>query len=270
MVEVYKNGDLHVWIPVAAETDKYPARAFLPINGLNEAYLHGYKAEISESKYLEALCDIQNSFLSNESKVFTVNGGKKEERQYKAKWRHGRQKNSPLLGPTKGWVKVNLADVERIDDAVLAKSLDNSDSKYSELESSILDPILCGSDAELAEQAQQIINSIGDKIPMGQVTPKKSSASQEVFLRDAAVVAYVLNKAGGVCECCNEGAPFLKKNEEPFLEVHHVKHLADGGSDTIQNTIAVCPNCHRELHYGAGQQALIEKLYSNIERLICE
>ena len=23
-----------------------------------------------------------------------------------------------------------------------------------------------------------------------------------------------------------------------------------GGEDTIYNTVAICPNCHRELHYG--------------------
>jgi 5-methylcytosine-specific restriction protein A len=26
--------------------------------------------------------------------------------------------------------------------------------------------------------------------------------------------------------------------------------LRDGGSDTINNVIALCPNCHRKRHYG--------------------
>ena len=42
----------------------------------------------------------------------------------------------------------------------------------------------------------------------------------------------------------------LDKNKEPFLEVHHVKSLSDGGEDTLDNVIALCPNCHREKHYG--------------------
>ena len=43
--------------------------------------------------------------------------------------------------------------------------------------------------------------------------------------------------------------PFLKINGARYLEVHHLKRLADGGSDTIENAVAVCPNCHRELHF---------------------
>ena len=42
----------------------------------------------------------------------------------------------------------------------------------------------------------------------------------------------------------------LLKDNSPFLEAHHIKQLAKGGLDTISNAVAVCPNCHRELHYG--------------------
>jgi 5-methylcytosine-specific restriction protein A len=34
------------------------------------------------------------------------------------------------------------------------------------------------------------------------------------------------------------------------LEVHHKIRLADGGFDTVENAIAVCPNCHRQCHHG--------------------
>ena len=37
-------------------------------------------------------------------------------------------------------------------------------------------------------------------------------------------------------------------NGEPYLEAHHVKWLGDGGSDSIDNTVALCPNCHRKMH----------------------
>ncbi|MGH8437576.1 MAG: HNH endonuclease [Pseudomonas sp.] len=33
-------------------------------------------------------------------------------------------------------------------------------------------------------------------------------------------------------------------------EVHHKVRLADGGLDTVENAIAVCPNCHRQAHFG--------------------
>jgi 5-methylcytosine-specific restriction protein A len=80
----------------------------------------------------------------------------------------------------------------------------------------------------------------------------------------------VLEVANGKCECCGEKSPFVKSNGEPHLEVHHVRHLAKGGSDTISNAISTCPNCHRDLHYGIDNKALVKKLYSSVIRLIPE
>jgi 5-methylcytosine-specific restriction protein A len=36
------------------------------------------------------------------------------------------------------------------------------------------------------------------------------------------------------------------------LEVHHKTPLSARGEDTVENAIALCANCHRELHYGAS------------------
>jgi len=44
--------------------------------------------------------------------------------------------------------------------------------------------------------------------------------------------------------------------------------LADGGPDTPGNTVAVCPNCHRHLHLGAGADALSQSLYTQVARLV--
>jgi len=81
--------------------------------------------------------------------------------------------------------------------------------------------------------------------------PLKIHAVSEVYLRNPDVVAEVLIRANGMCERCTKPAPFLKKKDgEPYLEVHHIHLLADGGEDTVENAMAVCPNCHRHLHYG--------------------
>lgn len=46
-------------------------------------------------------------------------------------------------------------------------------------------------------------------------------------------------------------APFLRASDQSsYLEVHHKVPLADDGDDTVGNAIAVCPNCHREEHFG--------------------
>lgn len=67
-------------------------------------------------------------------------------------------------------------------------------------------------------------------------------------IRRENVILYTLKRANGICQLCNQPAPFLNKNGIPFLEVHHIDFLSEGGSDTIYNTVALCPNCHRKMH----------------------
>jgi 5-methylcytosine-specific restriction endonuclease McrA len=43
---------------------------------------------------------------------------------------------------------------------------------------------------------------------------------------------------------------FNRQDGRPYLEVHHVVPLSEGGDDTLENAAALCPSCHRELHYG--------------------
>ncbi len=72
-----------------------------------------------------------------------------------------------------------------------------------------------------------------------------------VYVSSPIVIAERLYIAQGKCEECKSNAPFKRaSNGSPYLEVHHKKPLADGGKDVIENTIALCPNCHREKHYG--------------------
>ncbi|ENE5200869.1 HNH endonuclease [Vibrio parahaemolyticus] len=65
----------------------------------------------------------------------------------------------------------------------------------------------------------------------------------------------------GLFELCKTEAPFTTVTGNPYLEVHHVKHLSLGGTDTVSNCVALCPNCHRALHYSSESIKLIEKLY---------
>lgn len=71
------------------------------------------------------------------------------------------------------------------------------------------------------------------------------------YKRNPDVIAEVLERANGKCERCNKPAPFIRASDgTPYLEVHHKKALSDMGNDTVNNSIALCPNCHRELHFG--------------------
>jgi 5-methylcytosine-specific restriction protein A len=84
------------------------------------------------------------------------------------------------------------------------------------------------------------------------------------------VKAWVLLQADGTCESCGEPAPFTSEFGEPFLEVHHLRSLAENGSDTVENSVAVCPNCHREMHYGSHRVEVAKRLYAKVSRLIRE
>ena len=106
--------------------------------------------------------------------------------------------------------------------------------------------------------------------PQGTISPGKQSKKTTYFDRDANIVAWVLKKSDGICESCDNLSPFVKPNGDFYLEVHHLRRLADGGSDTITNAIAVCPNCHRELHFGRDRDQLLNKIYANTLRLVKE
>jgi Predicted restriction endonuclease len=50
------------------------------------------------------------------------------------------------------------------------------------------------------------------------------------------------------------------KGDIPFLEVHHIVPLYDGGADTLDNCAALCPNCHRAIHLSKDAHSLRMKL----------
>lgn len=93
------------------------------------------------------------------------------------------------------------------------------------------------SDAELKKRAKQAMQ----KPPV--------IAHSKHYVRDQYVTAHVKRRAEGKCELCGANAPFIDKDGKPFLECHHIKQLAEGGPDVIENAVALCPNCHRKTHY---------------------
>jgi 5-methylcytosine-specific restriction protein A len=78
--------------------------------------------------------------------------------------------------------------------------------------------------------------------------PATRTAQTTVFVRDAAVAEYAKRLANGLCDLCEQPAPFNNKQSAAYLECHHIVWLAKGGEDTIGNTVALCPNCHRKMH----------------------
>jgi 5-methylcytosine-specific restriction protein A len=92
------------------------------------------------------------------------------------------------------------------------------------------------------------LEELKSKASKSQSKPGSRVATTTTYQRDPNVVSYTLKRVNGVCELCEQPAPFNKRNGEPYLEVHHVVQLAHGGEDTIGNAVALCPNCHRKMH----------------------
>lgn len=79
---------------------------------------------------------------------------------------------------------------------------------------------------------------------------ENGAALRTVYRRSRAICDYVLKRAAGNCESCEKPAPFMKTNGSPYLEPHHINRLSDGGLDHPRYIGAICPACHREIHYG--------------------
>jgi 5-methylcytosine-specific restriction enzyme A len=87
------------------------------------------------------------------------------------------------------------------------------------------------------------------------------------YERSGAVKAYVLARANGRCESCGSSAPFTCPDGSPYLEPHHTRRVSDGGPDDPRWVGGICPNCHREIHYGAQGKERNLKLQEYIIQL---
>ncbi|USE35009.1 HNH endonuclease [Endozoicomonas sp. SCSIO W0465] len=90
-----------------------------------------------------------------------------------------------------------------------------------------------------------------ERLKVAPKRPEKVQTTSVSYLRNPDAIAEVLKRANGKCEDCRQDAPFIRrKDNTPYLEVHHKKRLADDGEDSVENAMALCPNCHRKAHYG--------------------
>jgi len=91
-----------------------------------------------------------------------------------------------------------------------------------------------------------------------------AAARSSYFARSTSVRLYVLSRATGRCEGCEKPAPFITSAGVPYLEPHHIRRLTDQGPDDPRHMAALCPNCHREVHYGKDGDALNRRLQERV------
>ncbi len=105
---------------------------------------------------------------------------------------------------------------------------------------------------KLKHQRKRVNKLADDELKKRAKYAKKEACSRQVitknYERDTYVAEYARRRANGICQLCNNLAPFIDKDGIPFLETHHIVWLSRGGEDSIENTVALCPNCHRKMH----------------------
>lgn len=95
------------------------------------------------------------------------------------------------------------------------------------------------------------------------VSKEKKRIAKVVQLlgRDPLVVAIAKQRANFKCQVPSCSAKSFKTGRGmPYVEVHHLVQLANGGVDHPSNVVCVCPAHHRELHFGQRSRALADLL----------
>ena len=119
--------------------------------------------------------------------------------------------------------------------------------------------------SKLKESRQINNDELKKRAERGEQQPSKRVVFSTQYDRSPWVVEYVKRRANGFCEACGASAPFKTEDNIPYLEVHHIKPLAEGGGDTINNAAALCPNCHRRCHYAKDKVSYGKELQNKLK-----
>lgn len=102
---------------------------------------------------------------------------------------------------------------------------------------------------ELARSADRVVSEV--------------ATTSNSYMRSPILSRFSKQRANGICELCSQPAPFWVGGE-PFLELHHIIPVSEGGRDSANNVTALCPNCHRRVHCLKSPQDM-ERIRENIE-----
>ena len=122
---------------------------------------------------------------------------------------------------------------------------------------------------ELGRQLARSVNpaKIIAKAKLRVGPPPKRTRQINDFVRDPYIVAAALARAQDQCEMPNcKSQLFQRDDDRSYLEVHHILPLGEGGDDTLINAAALCPSCHRELHFGKLRLKKRAQLKSAIDK----
>lgn len=80
--------------------------------------------------------------------------------------------------------------------------------------------------------------------------PKRRQVISTQIERNPAITAKLKELHNLNCQLC-KGEFFLKRGRRSrYSEVHHVRELSKGGTNSTDNCLVLCASCHRRMHYG--------------------
>ncbi|KCZ95316.1 hypothetical protein HHI_06584 [Hyphomonas hirschiana VP5] len=151
-----------------------------------------------------------------------------------------------------GWEMIDSHDIDKLERKAIQFHLVRADAVAdSETDEEIEDQPDTSID-DLRTSAYEAATAVRNSNP--------KEARRVYRQRSAKIKAYILARAGGVCELTGEKAPFLTKSGHPYLEVHHTQRLSDDGLDHPRWVAAISPTAHREIHFGERGDELNERL----------
>lgn len=107
-----------------------------------------------------------------------------------------------------------------------------------------------------------------------EIEVSSSTKSGRIVPRHADRKLNALVKADFCCEIDKNHPTFKRRNSDKnYTETHHLIPLEYSMEfqytlDTEENIVSLCSNCHNQIHYGAGADMLIKKLYHERKDLL--
>lgn len=119
------------------------------------------------------------------------------------------------------------------------------EDRYEEIDTS---EIIKESKEDLLRKIKEI--SIISDSGIGYEIERKRNMTLISLLKSYYIQVYSLKNKLLKCECCGK-TTFITKKDEPYLEYHHLIPFGseNKGPDHYLNIFALCPECHRKMHY---------------------
>jgi len=92
-------------------------------------------------------------------------------------------------------------------------------------------------------------------------TPEKKEYLIETYVRDIGWAREAKKRLGLFCMCRDCRNTFMREDLTPYIEVHHIIPLCEGGEDGIWNLSVLCAHHHRMAHYADRDAQLKIKEY---------